>query len=354
MATIVPIIAQVAPRRNPTINALNLTNLSHRITVIGDSDQSQTRTLTLTQVDASPKRRTCQNGSESTRMMSSRTAPADSSRIKRSSSRPQTLNITTGELREVGDQWVFVGLAHTILVRLLQFYTLLNHGPQQKAQLLLSLLAALGTAIASILILVLLKDQLTSTTYYVLVMNAAFAMPVMINLGCQLSTVRGGNLVTDQTMFTFMVSVLFYYSIGFLTAVVLWDERVAASVVLVVLIYLTCLVFNLIITVILIMLPFAIVGLVLELIVRIFICEAQCPKRAKVERLFKYQTYLYEKDYFDTPDCVICLSKFEQNEAVCLLLCHSSHVFHEKCILGWLEKQLTCPICRKDIQFKET
>jgi len=45
-------------------------------------------------------------------------------------------------------------------------------------------------------------------------------------------------------------------------------------------------------------------------------------------------------------DCVICLETIEQ-EACEIRVC--KHVFHRNCIVGWLSKQNTCPICRSHL-----
>ncbi|XP_014252993.1 E3 ubiquitin-protein ligase RNF181-like [Cimex lectularius] len=42
--------------------------------------------------------------------------------------------------------------------------------------------------------------------------------------------------------------------------------------------------------------------------------------------------------------CTICLKKFEVGEKVKVLPC--THEFHAPCILPWLGKTSTCPLCR--------
>ena len=43
-------------------------------------------------------------------------------------------------------------------------------------------------------------------------------------------------------------------------------------------------------------------------------------------------------------ECCICLDKFEDGEKISTLKCN--HCFHEECIDNWLQKNLTCPLCR--------
>lgn len=44
-------------------------------------------------------------------------------------------------------------------------------------------------------------------------------------------------------------------------------------------------------------------------------------------------------------DCVVCLSKIKEGEELRKLECR--HVFHKKCLEGWLHQlNFTCPLCR--------
>lgn len=49
-----------------------------------------------------------------------------------------------------------------------------------------------------------------------------------------------------------------------------------------------------------------------------------------------------------TPQCVICCSDFEVGETLSQLP-GCSHLFHQGCINGWLERASNCPICRCDL-----
>ncbi|XP_017969386.1 PREDICTED: E3 ubiquitin-protein ligase ATL6 [Theobroma cacao] len=44
-------------------------------------------------------------------------------------------------------------------------------------------------------------------------------------------------------------------------------------------------------------------------------------------------------------ECAVCLSEFEDDEAL-RLIPKCSHVFHPDCIDAWLEYHVTCPVCR--------
>ncbi|GFT51876.1 e3 ubiquitin-protein ligase RNF126, partial [Trichonephila clavipes] len=48
--------------------------------------------------------------------------------------------------------------------------------------------------------------------------------------------------------------------------------------------------------------------------------------------------------------CAVCLEKFNLQEKAKQLPC--SHLYHEKCIIPWLERQATCPNCRSQVQYR--
>uniref|UniRef100_A0A7S4CEC3 RING-type domain-containing protein n=1 Tax=Eutreptiella gymnastica TaxID=73025 RepID=A0A7S4CEC3_9EUGL len=52
-------------------------------------------------------------------------------------------------------------------------------------------------------------------------------------------------------------------------------------------------------------------------------------------------------DDADTKTCSVCQEDFALGEMATLLPC--GHLFHGKCIVQWLEKNRTCPLCRKEI-----
>ena len=53
------------------------------------------------------------------------------------------------------------------------------------------------------------------------------------------------------------------------------------------------------------------------------------------------------RDKQDGAVCSVCLGEFDFNSAVRKTLCN--HLFHASCIDEWAHKNLSCPICRKDL-----
>lgn len=56
----------------------------------------------------------------------------------------------------------------------------------------------------------------------------------------------------------------------------------------------------------------------------------------------------YHRETFpDVTECSICQNEYEPNQKVKKFTCN--HIFHENCIDIWLNKNSTCPLCRKYI-----
>ncbi|CAN6251831.1 unnamed protein product [Urochloa humidicola] len=49
-------------------------------------------------------------------------------------------------------------------------------------------------------------------------------------------------------------------------------------------------------------------------------------------------------------ECAVCLSEFEDEEQLRLLLPKCCHAFHPDCIAQWLAGHVTCPVCRCNLQ----
>ena len=47
--------------------------------------------------------------------------------------------------------------------------------------------------------------------------------------------------------------------------------------------------------------------------------------------------------------CPICMADFQPSEPIVALPCDEKHYFHANCIKAWLEKNNTCPLCKKEI-----
>jgi hypothetical protein len=69
---------------------------------------------------------------------------------------------------------------------------------------------------------------------------------------------------------------------------------------------------------------------------------------ASAGRSARYQTIL-----IDVPKtCAVCFEQFGIDSEVIGLDCNKlGHVFHWNCLLNWLKKSRSCPLCRKPIKY---
>mmetsp|Transcript_24390 Transcript_24390/g.51957 ORF Transcript_24390/g.51957 Transcript_24390/m.51957 type:complete len:184 (+) Transcript_24390:99-650(+) len=50
--------------------------------------------------------------------------------------------------------------------------------------------------------------------------------------------------------------------------------------------------------------------------------------------------------HHDMVECELCLEDYQEGEELLRLPC--VHAFHSKCVLPWLQKSYTCPVCNTD------
>lgn len=74
-----------------------------------------------------------------------------------------------------------------------------------------------------------------------------------------------------------------------------------------------------------------------------FFCEIKCKKRRLSNKM--KQVPILEDDFIN--ECSICLEYYSKKEKKVILEC--GHEFHKGCILEWLDKEKTCPLCRNNI-----
>ena len=76
-------------------------------------------------------------------------------------------------------------------------------------------------------------------------------------------------------------------------------------------------------------------------------------RRSSYVKQIKTTHYHKKKnDVEEIPTCSICLSEFEENDAIKTLRC--GHMFHTECIDPWLiNSRALCPVCRRGIYVVE-
>lgn len=65
------------------------------------------------------------------------------------------------------------------------------------------------------------------------------------------------------------------------------------------------------------------------------------------ERLIKKNKKIITLNETNNKDCVICFEEYKEGDIIIELEC--KHVYHDPCISKWLQKDLSCPMCRTQL-----
>jgi len=72
----------------------------------------------------------------------------------------------------------------------------------------------------------------------------------------------------------------------------------------------------------------------------------------KLKRFKMNEKYCNKKDgKLEQPNCCVCLTDIKTNEDTLLIPC--GHMFHNECIMSWLNQNNTCPVCRFELPPEE-
>jgi hypothetical protein len=73
------------------------------------------------------------------------------------------------------------------------------------------------------------------------------------------------------------------------------------------------------------------------------------PEIEKTDHIVETESYKYSeiKDKIDDKDCCICLSEFEDDCEVSILMCN--HILHKDCMIEWGKYKQSCPVCREEV-----
>ncbi|XP_010241676.1 PREDICTED: RING-H2 finger protein ATL57-like [Nelumbo nucifera] len=73
--------------------------------------------------------------------------------------------------------------------------------------------------------------------------------------------------------------------------------------------------------------------------------SASCPRGLDPNTVKSLPVFAYDGSAKEPVDCVVCLSEFDEGEAV-KVIPYCGHVFHPQCIDIWLSAHGSCPLCR--------
>ena len=55
----------------------------------------------------------------------------------------------------------------------------------------------------------------------------------------------------------------------------------------------------------------------------------------------------------ESEECTICMMDYQKKDKITELPCHPSHRFHNECIVDWIKKNNSCPLCKKAITMND-
>jgi len=259
--------------------------------------------------------------------------------------------IPTDQTVEIGDTWTIMQFIEYISNSVGRCYSALEHGVGQRIFYSIYWIAFIGNFITTITSLVYLRNSDETIVIAILISNAiAITFPITCT-GYAFYLILGDHWLSNEVLACVIMGGMLQFCVGIFTAVFLTESCFVCAMVLLSFIFLSCAYFSIVLSVIILVTPILLVWFIGELIYRIFIGKATCPTKEQVIAKFVYQQFYYVTGTFATAECIICLAKFEENDRVCILRCHPSHVFHEPCIIEWLKRSQLCPVCRKGIEF---
>jgi hypothetical protein len=71
--------------------------------------------------------------------------------------------------------------------------------------------------------------------------------------------------------------------------------------------------------------------------------------RSAIRKLIKKGGLVAEKSDQELGTCSVCLEELSSPDGAELLRMDCSHLYHQRCILPWLEKRNSCPTCRREV-----
>lgn len=133
-----------------------------------------------------------------------------------------------------------------------------------------------------------------------------------------------------------------------------WINKCYEGLIFLGALYFTTLVPSLVATLWVCFSPIAFTMFIIEVVIRLIIGKWQCPRFQQKCRQFQYGLYKYSSIIAkETQSCAICLEEYTISDVnLCILQCKTNHIFHEECIFQWMAKQIECPICRGEVNFK--
>eukprot|EP00826_Nyctotherus_ovalis_P043409 TRINITY_DN4568_c0_g2_i5.p1 TRINITY_DN4568_c0_g2~~TRINITY_DN4568_c0_g2_i5.p1 ORF type:complete len:353 (+),score=65.39 TRINITY_DN4568_c0_g2_i5:198-1256(+) len=252
----------------------------------------------------------------------------------------------------VGDPWKTIEFVEHLKLLILSTFTSLNRSKYMLIFFAIYSVCILASGILSVLGYLKYVDEDDQVILGgVVVLHICFGLVALGFIGfSSVKLLRSQWLSANLVQFNFCARVV-NVCLGLIASLSLYSQNKSYGLIILGLTFGSGFAYILILAICILGLPFLCLAFIAEAAIRLSQCNLNCPSYERKCRILQYQVFKYTTKAFGDCECVVCLDKFKEEEPAVLLECHVSHMFHENCIMEWLEKSLCCPICRKDVAF---
>lgn len=274
------------------------------------------------------------------------------------------LNIDS--INENKPKWLFVKMIYYISSQLKNAIIIINS--RHKVQQIIMIIQLINLVFGEIIFLLnwIIEESLTWIKMIGIFVGVFVFTAIIILLILILIKLFTGNKPTFAELFVFIIVDAFSFLICLLTLIYQTCSKITPYYYLIIgyLILFMQPYFSLIILYTILLIT-SFVLIFFEVLIRILICKMKgCFKQNKVDNDYKINfskihiipsssITIYNRNSFSNDYCHICQHFFKISNAVCVLKCNKSHIFHKKCMEKWLENYKYCPICKDKIEFHD-
>ena len=73
-------------------------------------------------------------------------------------------------------------------------------------------------------------------------------------------------------------------------------------------------------------------------------------RNTKIKNMLKnIATMKFDPSLHSDDDCIICMEPYTEEQEIIQLPCNAKHYFHSHCITQWVDRNASCPICKREI-----
>ena len=262
--------------------------------------------------------------------------------------------VVCAEVERVGQDWHSIKVARGFTVKLSAFWAMMETRLPRSLHLLYIIVVMLLFVSFYLWYFI---DHLTeghNTFNVTLVLLTILALTYSTSLGIQIYYLYKAYPIT-RTLAVFNDSVnMLYCSVSIYATVIAKAYEEGCYWVFIFSIAVTMILYVICLALWIILGSFLLLSLLVECLIRSFKGKLNCPHIEQKKQKLRYRLYsASHKHAIGASQCAICLGEYTPTETgLCISQCRSNHVFHEKCLLEWLQTKLLCPICRGQINLR--